>query len=832
MSILDIIKQLKNNPHAPGIIQLSVSKGEQLQTESFDNSFIYNNLVSVSSSLQKELIRYNEPVEEWPIHQLHGRSVIAVCIDSGKSGILLPILILSILASGYIMLPLDPNDPIQRTIGILERLQKDSTLLVVEGEPRLSLHPISKSNFKIVSLDSLVKPPTNVTLKLPAIHPKSISHIYMTSGSSGTPKGCILSHENLSSYLSSKLQTLSPSSRVLVASPFIFDPFLGDTLSSWLAGCPIIIGSTQDLVWSRLDECLKAVKVTHITTTPSVWNRVHEVHQDLIVALGGESMPAHLHTQNVQLYNTYGVTECCVYQDLHRVTNDVKEIGSGFSSSPIHVFGNGQQTDDFTNMQILSPEKDFIGEIVISGKQVGLGYWFEKTLTLSKFVKHPILGKCFRTGDLVQSKDGHWSLLGRSDSQVKIREKRVDLLEIESWLLSNFPGILKEVAVTYNSSLIAWCRGEAVASRLISKKAEEYFPNWMVPRISFSEFYYTTTGKVDRKKMATRQLLEESWQECGGWSNEILRASAKLSIPPWRDFFQTGGDSFTALRLCKRLAETYKTNPGTFGEHLEEFSPLELMKRSQLFEYATYLHHAIGPLDDSPCGDGATYQEEVDVGQVIQANAKHTFQYLLNNDMMNGYPLHLACKAGNVEFVTQLLPRFSLNARHEGLLPLHASVNGPIELINLLLTQMTKTVPVELVLKSVDENAQTTLHHAARFGVKDSIMQFWIDLFIGNSLNGKKRKPISLDVKDKFGRTALHWAVLHGHATLVSLLLSHGSSTSIVDSEGETPLDMAERRARCGAQERMGNRASVWGDIATRLGGSGATKNVKKFLHT
>ena len=94
----------------------------------------------------------------------------------------------------------------------------------------------------------------------------------------------------------------------------------------------------------------------------------------------------------------------------------------------------------------------------------------------------------------------------------------------------------------------------------------------------------------------------------------------------------------------------------------------------------------------------------------------------------------------------------------------------------------------------------------------------------------KTKGPMALWT-DKWGRTPLHWASINGHRGVCVYLSSieEGSvSLGVRDHRGETPIDCAERRALCSAKERPdGARSSVWGDIATLLGGSGTTKHLK-----
>ena len=149
----------------------------------------------------------------------------------------------------------------------------------------------------------------------------------------------------------------------------------------------------------------------------------------------------------------------------------------------------------------------------------------------------------------------------------------------------------------------------------------------------------------------------------------------------------------------------------------------------------------------------------------------------------------------------------------------------------------------------LDGQGQGVLHHAARGGAGTKA---WAALLAAWS----KEKDSGVDPRDRWRRTPLHWSALNGHAGSVSVLLEvecihvyeyqlastfatgadvcpfawkARASPKEKDEAGETPLNMAERRAKCSASEREpGVSASVFGGIAKLLGGSGATKNLRK----
>ncbi len=299
---------------------------------------------------------------------------------------------------------------------------------------------------------------------------------------------------------------------------------------------------------------------------------------------------------------------------------------------------------------------------------------------------------------------------------------------------------------------------------------------------------------------------------------------------------------------------------GAFGELMGGLAPAELLKRPTLAEFAKYvaqtemdvvvklrgeqnrqnaeLTRATHELDKSQ-----TAHEQVLLSILYRAagaGAEAVVRYLLDQCKLdvNGIgsgkkartPLHSACANSQAQIAFLLLQRgASVNlADQHGVLPIHlAAQKGPVEVLEALLKSKTPLV-------ARDTNQQTLLHHAARAGapgkVLDALLEKWTQ---DKAVTGKggKTNGSALEWKDQWHRTPLHWAVINGHRTAVMRLLEAGASVKAKDAAGETPLEMAERRARCGASDRPdGIRTSVFGDIAKLLGGSGATKQVSKYI--
>ena len=128
-------------------------------------------------------------------------------------------------------------------------------------------------------------------------------------------------------------------------------------------------------------------------------------------------------------------------------------------------------------------------------------------------------------------------------------------------------------------------------------------------------------------------------------------------------------------------------------------------------------------------------------------------------------------------------------------------------------------------VRARDCNGQTAVHHAARAGAEAPCFEMLLESWdaagtagadtvsaVGSSACGAdgaaaKAAAAAADTAadtacgtvDAWGRTALHWAVTKGHRSAVVALVEAGSDVRLRDAQGETPMDLAERRAECRA---------------------------------
>jgi acyl-CoA synthetase (AMP-forming)/AMP-acid ligase II len=817
-------------------------------------------------------------------------NTVMVMLDEGP---MLPILQVAILYAGFTIVPVDPSDP--RITHLIQ--DSEPVLIVISDNEQVFKRACEYGNGSV-----------SVTMMKNLLEQKSmtddntsiaeISHIFYTSGSTGKPKGCIVCHNSLFSYCKAKneVHQIHNSSIVFVASPHTFDPSLGDYMATLCSGGTIAV-APRNLIFSSLGACLYLTNATHVLTTPSLFGTLgssapKRLQKLKVVALGGETMSQRIvdiWSNNVTLINTYGVTECTVYQACAIIKNTSTPpnlLGDPLPGNKLYtmpIIDNDSEIDVTSIQPMTNGIEDEISELWIGGPQVGLGYLNLPKLTSAKFIQHKELGLCFRTGDIIQYGKGGWKFLGRSDTQVKIAGKRVELGEIENVLISAATStLLKAVVTSVNEGrLIAWCiptdpsyidgnpEKTALLSDLLRLICEEKLPRHMIPsRFIFVEDYPTTgTGKLARKELSERAVpdlivnesVEEEYSVWEALVSEVWIEVLGLrmnQLPRSSHFFELGGDSLAALRVCQCIAKKMNQSTGKddFGELLGSLAPAELLNRPKLIEFADYLSQSVATDNVSEPNQITVEkkQKESESGKLsvylyraASSGTPDIIQYLVeqksvdpdgretgsktSSDILT--PLHVACANKQTSVVRILLNLGASSTVKDpnGVMPLHlAAQKGPIEILDILLS-------AKVLIHSKDGNDQTIIHHAARANspgnVFNWIMERWAKY--KNIQNISSRNKIGVfDWTDKWDRTPLHWAAVNGHRNIVVKLLEVQADRKYKDKNGETAMEIAERRARCGAELRPnGLRPSVFGDIAKLLGGSGSTKKVSTYVN-
>ncbi|MEU0009209.1 amino acid adenylation domain-containing protein [Streptomyces sp. NPDC006314] len=438
----------------------------------------------------------------------------------------------SALRAGAVVAPMDVSDPPLRTSRML-RNAGISLLLTTErfrtaarqaaagardAEPDDDRHTCAEREFAHGLAALEVLRPAGQPATLPAPVDRG-GYILFTSGSTGWPKGVLLSHENVAHYAlwAAGEFGLTPDDRIGSQAALTFDLTTFDLYSAAAAGACVVL--LPDMLRSFPRDVVGWLNEQRITAFMAVPSLYHNLLQQggiadalppslRIAAFGGEAFTPHLLERYLGLlgdrpfYNLYGPTEtnACTY---HRVPRDWTAdqeltIGRGIGGVHIEVLdADGRPTDGE-------------GEIHIAGPTVFQGYLRDGRLT-DPTVRVPfrdgVVRRAYASGDLGRiTADGRVFLRGRRDFQVKRRGHRIDLLDIESAALE-LPQVATAAAVAMAGAHAGqiWVYAQTTATeRELLAELRAALPHRMLPDrvVPVSSLPVTISGKVDRRALA------------------------------------------------------------------------------------------------------------------------------------------------------------------------------------------------------------------------------------------------------------------------------------------------------------------------------------------
>ncbi|MEO7579557.1 MAG: amino acid adenylation domain-containing protein, partial [Massilia sp.] len=511
-------------------------------------------------------------------------AVVGVCLERSVA---LIEAVLGVMKAGAAFVALDPSHPAARLAMLAEDARiacviEDASNAAVAariGAARLNL------DFDRADIDALPDHPLGI-----ALGASDLAYVVYTSGTTGKPKGVMVTHGNyMNAYLGwDKHYQLDTLNAHLQMASFPFDVFCGDLVRALGAGKTLVI-CPQHLLGepAALLALMRESEVDFAEFVPATFRALaeHLVANDLrldgmrILVVASDAWYAAEYRNyrallgaGARLVNSYGMAEASIDSTLFEGQLDgvadgaLVPIGLPFPNVEVWIVDR--------NLQLLPP--GIAGEICVGGAGVARGYINRPELNAEKFVAHPFssdaCARLYRTGDVGRMRqDGAIELLGRADTQVKIRGMRIELGEIEMTLRGQ-AGVDDCAAVISDDGerIVAYLvhAGELTEPSALNAALGTFLPAYMLPSVyvQLDSLPLSANGKVDRARLPRpdgQLALNQGFVSPRTLNEEILATIwiamfgvARVGVHD--SFFQLGGHSLLAFQLVAKIREAFR----------------------------------------------------------------------------------------------------------------------------------------------------------------------------------------------------------------------------------------------------------------------------------
>ncbi|WP_232100824.1 class I adenylate-forming enzyme family protein [Gimesia fumaroli] len=357
-----------------------------------------------------------------------------------------------------------------------------------------------------------ISPPAIPTINI------DLAALVYTSGSTGNPKGVMLTHLNMTSAARSITTYLmnEPSDIILNVLPLSFDYGLYQLLMAFRVGATLVLEKSFTYPHAVLQKIISE-RVTGFPLVPTMSAILlkmdlskYDFSKLRYITNTGAALPTeHILTfrkrlPHVQIFSMYGLTECkrVSYLPLDQVDTRTDSVGIAMPDTEVFI------VDDEGHR--LPPEH--VGELVVRGANVMKGYWEAPEQTAERLKPADLPNEMLLyTGDLFRmDREGYLYFVGRRDDIIKSRGEKVSPKEVENVLFTHEK--ISEAAVIGDPdpvlgesirAIVTLMPGEKLTEKEVLAYCRKHLEDFMVPqKIEFrDELPKSPNGKIDKKQL-------------------------------------------------------------------------------------------------------------------------------------------------------------------------------------------------------------------------------------------------------------------------------------------------------------------------------------------
>ena len=525
---------------------IASKKADEIAVYAVDDNLTYSELNAKANIFANSLIDMGLKVNDKIILKLNRTSKLMIAL-------------IGALKAVTSFIPVDPNYPQER----ITHIQQDSECKMI-----ISDNPLADE----VDIDSLLDG-SNTQNPAVDLENDDIALLIYTSGSTGLPKGVMIKQDSITNYIKPTVENspinaiANDISRMLSITTASFIAFLREAFASVINGVPMVLADEETSMNPiKLAELIKRYNTDGMSATPSrlqqylTIDEFKEVLKDIeVITIGGEKFieslyPTLIKYTSANIYNSYGPTEVTIASHAKLMKDNSVSEGK-----PIH-----NAIDSIVDIDNNPLPDNVVGNIALGGVGVSAGYWNKPDLTKEVFyTKNNI--PYYNTGDLGYKRDdGELVVVGRADSQIKLRGLRIETGEIENIILKNSDIDIVIVNVKVINDAEYLCAYYVADSQIDTDKLKEdisqELTSYMIPTffIQLDELPLNPNGKIDSKRLPDPKIDFEEFVEPEGDIEEgiyeiVCDILGTDEFGTNTDLFKIGLTSLTVIKLSSEL---------------------------------------------------------------------------------------------------------------------------------------------------------------------------------------------------------------------------------------------------------------------------------------